>query len=677
MNKAKGVVFVATVVAVLAGFAWEQPVSPEPVAATRNDVYDPLQEMLHLERLPLEKNGVYVRYEGAVDKHGLNGDSLWMLYQDSDKEWVVFEHLGPGCILNFCKHAPVDDPEGLVFRFYFDGEEKPRYELRPELCGQITPFLAPFADMYIAPETQKPWGDDFSGFRIVRSFVPMPFAKSCRITSSRSLARSGWGHVVCHCYYDGRRVRTFERFDPAYLLARRKLSQCGRSPYALRAPERQVLDFELASGERRDVLVDGGAGLVAGIRIMTRDFAKADCTNLWLRAWWNGASDPAVDVPFGSLFSNELGYGAVSTWLTGSGSDGTYYCFHPMPFTDGARIEVSNRGGRRVRFDVASVTVTREFNHIYATTPHGTFCGRYHPPAPTKDGVDTVFADLPGRGHVVGSVLTGRQSLPSDPNLGFPPFSKKPWNIWEGDARIHLDGLRTPQVESDGSESYSSYGWGFWEGPQSNPFGGYDAIRIKDWCMTRHLIADWYPFSDGCRFGFEHGGDNHYPMLHAGAVFWYAYKGGATKELAVDRSPSATVSVELESVFEGELAFKTPMKCRGHYGVPAELSFDVPAGTGHLVVRRVSDQRHPRQLAKVYVNGREVADRPWYVPDSNPYHRWLEDDYPVPGDLLKRGARNTIRIEPQTSGGRVAFNDFGYRVIWHARPEPNAESGAR
>lgn len=28
----------------------------------------------------------------------------------------------------------------------------------------------------------------------------------------------------------------------------------------------------------------------------------------------------------------------------------------------------------------------------------------------------------------------------------------------EGDVRIHIDGIKTPQVESDGSESYICYG---------------------------------------------------------------------------------------------------------------------------------------------------------------------------------------------------------------------------
>ena len=48
----------------------------------------------------------------------------------------------------------------------------------------------------------------------------------------------------------------------------------------------------------------------------------------------------------------------------------------------------------------------------------------------------------------------------------------------EGDVRIYIDGKRTPQVESDGSESYVCYGWGFPTPPEVHPMGGMTVFRI-------------------------------------------------------------------------------------------------------------------------------------------------------------------------------------------------------
>ena len=48
----------------------------------------------------------------------------------------------------------------------------------------------------------------------------------------------------------------------------------------------------------------------------------------------------------------------------------------------------------------------------------------------------------------------------------------------EGDVRIYIDGKRTPQVESDGSESYVCYGWGFPTPPEVHPMEGMTVFRI-------------------------------------------------------------------------------------------------------------------------------------------------------------------------------------------------------
>ena len=57
---------------------------------------DVLEELLHPETLPLQKPGRKAHYEGSIDKTGGNSDWDWHLYQDENKEWVLFEQYGPG-----------------------------------------------------------------------------------------------------------------------------------------------------------------------------------------------------------------------------------------------------------------------------------------------------------------------------------------------------------------------------------------------------------------------------------------------------------------------------------------------------------------------------------------------------------------------------------------------------
>lgn len=100
--------------------------------------------MRDLRCLPLLRDGVTARYEGSIDKTGGNADWDWALYQDERGEWVLFDHQGAGCVYNFVQHRYPDSPEP-TFRFYFDGEEEPRFVIRHSQFGEVYPFIEPLA----------------------------------------------------------------------------------------------------------------------------------------------------------------------------------------------------------------------------------------------------------------------------------------------------------------------------------------------------------------------------------------------------------------------------------------------------------------------------------------------------------------------------------------------------
>lgn len=104
-----------------------------------------------------------------------------------------------------------------LFRFYFDGEEAPRFSLRLSEFGEKAPFIKPLAESYIGP-----FDNGRGPIRVARSFVPMAFNKGCRVTTDvklegydRTKGEGGWGHVVYHTYTDNG-IKTFtgkENYD--------------------------------------------------------------------------------------------------------------------------------------------------------------------------------------------------------------------------------------------------------------------------------------------------------------------------------------------------------------------------------------------------------------------------------------------------------------------------------
>lgn len=629
------------------------------------------ETMTDPKSLPVPKADCRAHYEGSIDKAGGNADWDWVLYRDANKEWVLFEHLGPGCIYNFVQHR-YPSCEEPVFRFYFDGEETPRFTIRHSQFGEKYPFTEPLASRYIGP-----YDNGRGPIRVVRSFVPMPYKKSCKITSSirlegcdREKNEGGWGHVIYHSFENRDGIETF---SPAENPALQKLTalwkQTGSCIHPLQSPKRHRLtNLTIRPGEEFPLFTCNENACIAGIRFLTGQYLPMHLHALSLRACWDGHSTPDLDAPFGCLFSNELGYHSVRYLLSGMNTDGYYYNFYPMPFSESASLVLKNNGDSVIEIPFAEILWTREWNQYYRENGFLYFRGAPYFKRKHTEGADSLLAQVSGYGHIVSSTITA---------FGASPESRADC---EGDVRIHFDGLRTPQIESDGSESYSCYGWGFETPQECNPASGYDGHEHKDWSMHRSLLGDWYPFYSGFRFGIESGGCNDLYMEHSGMVFYYGrddmklkktgeiqFQDPHTLEQFHYTCEDDLVLVPLTSYFEGD-DDHIPVTLYGHYSrKPRSFTFRIPPNTTAVLLRRVSDQKYGRQKASVYVDQTLVEEYPWYFSDHNPYKRWLEDEFVIPLKYLTGKTSITVTIEPQPCGGpespdTVTWNEFGYQI---------------
>ena len=631
--------------------------SPQPLSETGMLSGSPCQSEVtpdelewheaELLRLPYLRPGVTSHYEGSIDKTGGNADWDWWLYQDGRGEWVLFDVDGPGCVHNFVQHR-YPSSEVPVFRFYFDGEPEPRYTLTPADFGTKPPFVKPLADVFV--------GDDIpprgrGPIWVVRSFLPMPFEKGCRVTSSVKLEGNmkekgggGWGHFIYHRYTD---------VPPRPAPPSRVPAETARCVATI------------APGADQTVFEHRGAASISDWRLRVSPPA---IRNLWVRLRWDDEEQPAAFSPLGAFFGNEIGNHPVGFMTHGQAGDGTYYCRFPMPFWKSARVEICNRS------DCESIAVENEIQTgpVYPEDACGYFrASDYYPITPVTPGRDSVIGSGTGSGHIVAATLTG---LTMD----------KQWVSCEGDVRLHLDGNRTPQIESDGSESHACYGWGFCYPPQQNPFSGYDGSGdpLYEFSETRVHVGDVIPFLSGFRFGLEAGDCNNTAMRHSGLVLYYGRDEAGTvltDTMEIGDANSETVhQYRVEGViWRGELAscyeddISTPLTDHGvaHNG-SSEFIVAIRPDNDGVRLRRRSDQKEGRQRARVFVDGMPVTERTWYFADRNPHRRWLEDEFEIPASYTRLKDRIHVRLEHLPDDNAPAWTEFFYQVFSHATRPP-------
>lgn len=214
---------------------------------------------------------------------------------------------------------------------------------------------------------------------------------------------------------------------------------------------------------------------------------------LVVRMYWDGEEHPSVEAPLGDFFA--MGHGVdhpfESLPITVTSEGRARNCYWPMPFRKSARITVTNEGPGQVHAFYYYVD-WQKVDHFPRNTAY--FHAMYRQEHPAVSGRRYLIADLKGKGHYVGTVLSIRQHTPS-------------W--WgEGDDFWFIDGEELPRLRGTGSEDYFCDAWGLRE--MSTPYygaplmEGYDALA-RTTCYRWH-ITDPVIFNKSLRLEIEHMG---------------------------------------------------------------------------------------------------------------------------------------------------------------------------
>jgi hypothetical protein len=274
------------------------------------------------------------------------------------------------------------------------------------------------------------------------------------------------------------------------------------------------------AGETATLAEMTGPGAVKHIWVTISSPSRYHLRELVLRMYWDGETDPSVEVPIGDFFGN--GFGAYKSWQSApiTVQDKALNCYWEMPFSRSARITVTNEGKEDTRSFYYHVDY-EQYPDASVVANKGRFHAQWRRENPTVAKLDSninltgkdnyLFVDAVGRGQFVGVILN---------------VQGHSTNWWgEGDDMFFVDGEAfPPSLHGTGLEDYFNNAWGYQE-EFSYPYIGYSLKGNKDWTgahtMYRFHVTDPVYFTKSLRAGIEHGHANHRADDYSSTAFWY------------------------------------------------------------------------------------------------------------------------------------------------------------
>lgn len=194
--------------------------------------------------------------------------------------------------------------------------------------------------------------------------------------------------------------------------------------------------------ETLEVAAIDGPALITHIWMTTHvDHWRA----LVIRAYWDGALEPAVEVPYGDFFANGLGsFAQVTSSMIAANPNGGFNSYWPMPFRTGARITVENTSDAEIAF---FYQVTYDVGGDHGEDAY--FHAQWRRSNPLADKVPHVLVDgVEGQGHYVGTYLAWGVN------------SRGWWG--EGEIKFYVDDDSDyPTICGTGTEDYFGGAWNF------------------------------------------------------------------------------------------------------------------------------------------------------------------------------------------------------------------------
>jgi hypothetical protein len=291
----------------------------------------------------------------------------------------------------------------------------------------------------------------------------------------------------------------------------------------------------LEPGQTATLLNTSEPGIITHIWFTIDSDEDFHLKKLVLRAYWDGESEPSVEVPLGDFFGLGLGeYFLYQSALTTVASVKALNAYFPMPFAKSARLTLSNEGKLRVNslyhnIDYVAVReLPSDLAYFHAQYRQATPCRGWtddwkknnEPLVNGKKNLNGegnyIFLEAQGHGHFVGvthAILQNQDGWPG-----------------EGDEMIFIDGQSEPVINGTGTEDYYNGAWDFGGIEEPRPFGylhngaplmvGPERVGGR-YCLYRWHLESPIAFQKSIRVTIEHGHANHRSDNFYTTAFWY------------------------------------------------------------------------------------------------------------------------------------------------------------
>lgn len=431
--------------------------------------------------------------------------------------WSVMADLeGPGVITRIWSA----NPHGRL-RIILDGKTVVDAPFENLFNGKLAPFAEPLC--YANP---KNGGKN--------CYFPISFEKRCKIVVKQSTSYYQINYMLLPfavpvksftLKLDETAQTALERVSKAWTegLTRQDLIRGERTPMPTLA------EVELRPRKRETVESLEGAGVIRALyisltaRTVPRElYALHKCV---LRIYFDGDKQPSVEAPLIDFFGSGFNRRRFKSLPIGTDQktdmpmpgrnirDQRFmYCFFPMPFSKGFRIEIENFNRKKIGLFVRTL-IELDPPVLDANAPKPKrlrFHARFRKVDPCKV-LDHPLLETRGAGRMVGLLL----------NVDCP---RKQW--WgEGDDKVWIDGERFPSYFGTGTEDYLGDAWGLrvHHRPSqgvtlTNDYGKSSAYRWH--------ILDCINFQKSIKFTLENWQHDKKKDTYYGTIaYWYGEPG--------------------------------------------------------------------------------------------------------------------------------------------------------
>ena len=310
----------------------------------------------------------------------------------------------------------------------------------------------------------------------------------------------------------------------------RQASSFGRDPErggtwcGFRPKPALIKRIMLKPGEVHTMASLEGQGVITRMMMTTLlPFNAHALKGLVLRFYWDGEEHPSVECPFGDFFGAPFGGPAQYAAEVMSITSRAFNCLWPMPYKDGARLEIRNESERTVEPFFYNITYIESEDE----PPSGLrFHASWHRENPTRPEAAYTILEAEGKGHYVGCHLNAQ-------NLEWwlrPPLKDIPFpygfglGMMEGWESITIDGEEEPSLVGTGTEDFFNGAWYYSvDGLFAAPFHG---CLVRDYLRSRIAVYRLdvnapMPFARSIRVHLDHGFRNQVKGDYSSTAYWY------------------------------------------------------------------------------------------------------------------------------------------------------------